>query len=112
VLALLNQPRLVILDELTQGRDPTARRDVWAAIGQLRDAGTTVLLVTHEMDEAEALHDRVVAMRAGRVLDARAAQPADRPPRRLGHGSLVDATRVHSGRGAVAPPAVIGAAAR
>jgi ABC-2 type transport system ATP-binding protein len=70
VLALLNQPRLVILDELTQGLDPAARREVWAAIRQLRDAGTTVLLVTHEMDEAEALCDSVVVMRAGRVVDA------------------------------------------
>jgi ABC-2 type transport system ATP-binding protein len=70
VLALLNRPRLVILDELTQGLDPAARRGVWAAVRQLHDAGTTVLLVTHEMDEAEALCDRVVVMRAGRVLDA------------------------------------------
>jgi ABC-2 type transport system ATP-binding protein len=70
VLALLNRPRLVILDELTQGLDPAARRDVWAAVAQLRAAGTTVLLVTHELDEAEALCDRVIAMRAGRVLDA------------------------------------------
>jgi ABC-2 type transport system ATP-binding protein len=70
VLALLNRPRLVILDELTQGLDPAARREVWAAVRRLRDAGTTVLLVTHEVDEAEALCDRVVVMRAGRVLDA------------------------------------------
>jgi ABC-2 type transport system ATP-binding protein len=70
VLALLNRPRLVILDELTQGLDPAARREVWTAIRQLHDAGTTVLLVTHEMDEAEALCDRVVVLRAGRVLDA------------------------------------------
>ncbi len=70
VLALLNQPRLVILDELTQGLDPAARRDVWSAVMQLRDAGTTVLLVTHELDEAEALCGRVVAMRSGQVLDA------------------------------------------
>jgi ABC-2 type transport system ATP-binding protein len=69
VLALLNRPRLVILDELTQGLDPAARREVWAAVRRLHDAGTTVLLVTHEMDEAEALCDRVVVMRAGRVLD-------------------------------------------
>jgi ABC-2 type transport system ATP-binding protein len=68
VLALLNQPELVILDELTQGLDPSARRDVWAAVKRLREGGTTVLLVTHELDEAEALCDRVVAMRAGRVL--------------------------------------------
>jgi ABC-2 type transport system ATP-binding protein len=69
VLALLNSPRLVVLDELTQGLDPAARRTVWAAVRQLHDSGTTVLLVTHEMDEAEALCDRVVVMRGGRVID-------------------------------------------
>ncbi len=69
VLALLNRPRLVILDELTQGLDPAARRNVWAAVDQLRRTGVTVLLVTHELSEAEALCDRVIAMRAGRVLD-------------------------------------------
>ena len=70
ILALLNRPRLVILDELTQGLDPAARREVWAAVAQLRDGGTTVLLVTHELDEAEALCGRVVAMRSGQVLDS------------------------------------------
>jgi ABC-2 type transport system ATP-binding protein len=75
VLALLNRPRLVILDELTQGLDPAARRGVWDAIRQLNDDGTTVLLVTHEMDEAEILCDRVLVMRSGRVLDA--GTPAD-----------------------------------
>ena len=69
VLALLNQPRLVILDELTQGLDPAARREVWSAVVQLRETATTVLLVTHELDEAELLCDQVIAMRAGRVLD-------------------------------------------
>jgi ABC-2 type transport system ATP-binding protein len=79
VLALLNRPRLLILDELTQGLDPAARRTVWLAVDRLRDTGTTVLLVTHELDEAEALCDRVVAMRAGRVLDAgRPAELIDR----------------------------------
>lgn len=75
VLALINRPRLVILDELTQGLDPAARRDVWAAVDQLRSDGTAVLLVTHELDEAEALCDRVIAVRAGRVLDS--GPPAD-----------------------------------
>jgi ABC-2 type transport system ATP-binding protein len=75
VLALLNRPKLVILDELTQGLDPAARRDVWDAIRSLRDAGTTVLLVTHYMDEAEALCDRVAVMDRGRVLDV--GPPAD-----------------------------------
>src|SRR5262245_23115202 len=75
VLALLNRPYLVILDELTQGLDPAARRNVWTAVRQLHYAGTTVLLVTHEMDEAEALCDRIVVMRAGRILDV--GRPAD-----------------------------------
>jgi ABC-2 type transport system ATP-binding protein len=69
VLALVNRPRLVFLDELTQGMDPAARGEVWGAIDELRREGTTVVLVTHDLGEAEALCDRVVAMRAGRVLD-------------------------------------------
>ena len=81
VLALLNRPRLVILDELTQGLDPAARRNVWAAIRQLHEDGTTVLLVTHEMDEAEALCDRIVVMRAGRVARRRHARRAGGPSR-------------------------------
>ena len=84
VLALVNRPRLVVLDELTQGLDPAARRNVWSAIDQLRADGTAVLLVTHELDEAERLCDRVLAMRAGRVLDSG-------PPRDLvaRHGGAV-----------------------
>ena len=70
VLALLNQPRLVILDELTQGLDPAARRTVWEAIAALRSDGTTVLLVTHELQEAQELCDQVVAMRCGMALAA------------------------------------------
>ncbi len=69
-LALLNEPRVVFFDELTQGLDPLARSDVWRAIREVRDRGTTVVLVTHFMDEAEALCDRVAVMRAGRVVDA------------------------------------------
>jgi ABC-2 type transport system ATP-binding protein len=86
VLALLNRPRLVILDELTQGLDPAARRSVWAAVRQLHDEGTTVVLVTHEMDEAEELCGRVVVMRAGRVLDAGA--PADLVDRHAGTATV------------------------
>jgi ABC-2 type transport system ATP-binding protein len=83
VLALLGSPRLVILDELTQGLDPAARREVWSAVSELRRDGTTVLLVTHELDEAEALCDRVVAMRDGRVLDqGKPAELVDRHGRR------------------------------
>jgi ABC-2 type transport system ATP-binding protein len=75
VLALLNRPQLVFLDELTQGLDPAARRNVWAAVGQLRDEGATVVLVTHELDEAEVLCDRVIVMRGGKVIDE--GPPAD-----------------------------------
>jgi ABC-2 type transport system ATP-binding protein len=69
-LALLNEPRVVFFDELTQGLDPLARSDVWRAIREVRERGTTVVLVTHFMDEAEALCDRVAVMRGGRVVDA------------------------------------------
>jgi ABC-2 type transport system ATP-binding protein len=86
VLALLNRPRLVILDELTQGLDPAARREVWAAVAQLRADGTTVLLVTHELDEAEALCDTVIAIRAGRVLDA--GRPAELVARHAGWATV------------------------
>jgi ABC-2 type transport system ATP-binding protein len=86
VLALLNRPRLVILDELTQGLDPAARRNAWDAVRQLHDEGTTVLLVTHEIDEAEALCGQVVAMREGRVLDAGA--PADLVDRHAGTATI------------------------
>ena len=68
-LALVNQPDLVFLDEMTTGLDPVARRDAWDVIRQVRERGTTVVLVTHFMDEAEALCDRVAIFRSGRVVD-------------------------------------------
>lgn len=68
-LALLNDPEIVFLDELTQGLDPSARTEVWTLIEQVRDRGTTVVLVTHFMNEAEALCDRVAVMRSGRLVD-------------------------------------------
>jgi ABC-2 type transport system ATP-binding protein len=68
-LALLNDPRVVFFDELTQGLDPLARADVWGAIRDVRARGTTVVLVTHFMDEAEALCGRVAVMRGGRIVD-------------------------------------------
>ena len=67
-LALVNRPRLVFLDELTQGLDPAARRETWGLVEQARDGGATVVLVTHDMDEAERLCDRVAVMTDGRVV--------------------------------------------
>jgi ABC-2 type transport system ATP-binding protein len=66
-LALVNEPEIVFLDELTQGLDPAARRVVWGLVQQIRDRGTTVVLVTHLTEEAEVLCDRVVVMRDGRL---------------------------------------------
>ncbi|ADB50893.1 ABC transporter ATP-binding protein [Conexibacter woesei] len=67
-LALVNRPRVVFLDELTQGLDPSARRDTWRLVEQARDDGATVVLVTHDMDEAERLCDRVAVLHEGRLL--------------------------------------------
>lgn len=67
-LALVNGPELVFLDEMTTGLDPAARRDAWDLIREIRDRGATVVLVTHFMDEAERLCDRLAIVEAGRVV--------------------------------------------
>jgi ABC-2 type transport system ATP-binding protein len=67
-LALVGNPELAILDELTTGLDPQARRDTWDVIERVRQRGVTVVLVTHFMEEAERLCDRVVLVDAGRVV--------------------------------------------
>jgi len=74
-LALVGNPRVAVLDELTTGLDPQARRDTWQLIRSVRDRGVTVVLVTHFMDEAERLCDRLAVINAGRVaaLDTPAA---------------------------------------
>ncbi len=66
-LALVGEPRIAILDELTTGLDPQARRDTWELIEKVRDRGITVILVTHFMEEAERLCDRVAVIDTGRV---------------------------------------------
>ena len=66
--ALLNEPRLLILDEPTTGLDPQARRLVWERIRTLKRAGTTILLTTHYMEEAAQLCDRLIIMDAGRIV--------------------------------------------
>lgn len=65
---LINQPRIVFLDEPSTGLDPKARRDLWALIRQIRDRGTTIILTTHYMDEAEQLCDRVAIMDSGQII--------------------------------------------
>ncbi|RGA02505.1 ABC transporter ATP-binding protein [Microbispora triticiradicis] len=66
-LALVGSPRVAILDELTTGLDPQARRETWELVTRIRDRGVTVLLVTHFMEEVERLCDRVAVISRGRV---------------------------------------------
>src|SRR5690606_27094259 len=66
-LALVNEPEIVFLDEMTTGLDPAARRAAWDLVREVRRRGTTVVLVTHFMDAAEDLCDRTAVFRRGRV---------------------------------------------
>jgi ABC-2 type transport system ATP-binding protein len=68
VLALIGQPEIAILDELTAGLDPEARRETWDLIEGVRDSGVTIVLVTHFMEEAERLCDRVALIDRGTVI--------------------------------------------
>jgi ABC-2 type transport system ATP-binding protein len=67
-LALVNDPELVFLDEMTTGLDPAARHTAWDLVRAVRDAGTTVVLVTHVMEEAERLCDRVAVLERGTIV--------------------------------------------
>ncbi len=67
-LALIGRPKIAVLDEMTTGLDPRARRDAWGLIEQMRDRGVTIVLVTHFMEEAERLCDRVALIDRGRVV--------------------------------------------
>lgn len=67
-LGLVGQPELLFLDEPTTGFDPQARRDVWQLLEDVRDAGATILLTTHGLDEAERLADRVAVLADGRIV--------------------------------------------
>ena len=74
-LALIGNPELLFLDEPTTGFDPGARRAAWETIRSLRSLGTTILLTTHYLDEAEQLADRVAVLREGRIV--RVGTPAE-----------------------------------
>jgi ABC-2 type transport system ATP-binding protein len=83
-LALIGRPRVAILDELTTGLDPVARRDTWRLIDGIRNTGVTIMLITHFMTEAERLCDRVAIMHDGRLV-------ALGTPAELGRPTLEDA---------------------
>ncbi|WP_416437765.1 ABC transporter ATP-binding protein [Phnomibacter sp. MR] len=65
---LINKPRIIFLDEPTTGLDPQARRNLWDLVKRIRSEGTTVIITTHYMDEAEVLCDRVAIMDAGTII--------------------------------------------
>jgi ABC-2 type transport system ATP-binding protein len=67
-VAMVNEPQVLFLDEPTTGLDPQARRNLWELIKDIRKRGTTVLLTTHYLDEAEVLCDRVAIMDAGKII--------------------------------------------
>jgi len=81
--SLINQPDLLILDEPTTGLDPQSRQQVWARLEELKNAGLTILLTTHYMEEAARLCDRLVIMDRGQVLV---------------EGKPIDLIRRHAGR--------------
>ena len=65
---LINKPKIIFLDEPTTGLDPQARRNLWDLIKSIRDNGTTVIITTHYMDEAEQLCDRIAIMDEGKII--------------------------------------------
>jgi len=87
-LALVNQPKVVFLDEPTTGLDPGARRDLWQTILNVRASGTTVVLTTHYMEEADVLCDRVAVMDRGKVI---ACDTPTALVRRLGEQATITA---------------------
>ncbi|MFD4644544.1 ABC transporter ATP-binding protein [Lentzea sp. NPDC058436] len=84
-LGIIGRPELVFLDEPTTGFDPEARRQFWGLIKLLASEGTTILLTTHYLDEAEALADRVAVLAGGRIV-------AEGTPQTLGGRAHADAT--------------------
>src|SRR5690348_11775085 len=90
VLALIGRPEIAVLDELTTGLDPEARRDTWKLIEGIRDRGVTIVLVTHLMEEAERLCDRVALIDRGRVV------ALDRPAAMSTRASTSQRIRMHS----------------
>lgn len=100
-LGIIGRPALLFLDEPTTGFDPGARRGAWDVVRALRDEGTTVVLTTHYLDEAEALADRVCVVAAGRVL-------AQGPPEALAGRGDAPATVRFALRDGPLPPVVPG----
>lgn len=95
-LALVNKPRVVFLDEPTTGLDPGARRELWQTVRNVRASGTTVVLTTHYMEEADVLCDRVAIMERGKVI---ACDTPTALVRSLGDQASIQARTVSGGFG-------------
>jgi ABC-2 type transport system ATP-binding protein len=96
-LALINDPELVFLDELTTGLDPQARRAIWDLVRDIRGRGKTVLLTTHLMEEAERLCDRVAIIDHGRIVDV--GRPGDLVARHCPERTVIVTTREAAAHG-------------
>lgn len=93
--ALVNEPKVLFLDEPTTGLDPQAKRNLWDLVSSLNAAGMTIVLTTHNMEEAEHLCDRIAIMDHGRIIAEDAPQQlilthAPEPPQARLHGNLED----------------------
>jgi ABC-2 type transport system ATP-binding protein len=109
-LALINDPEVVFLDELTTGLDPQARRAIWELVRGIRDRGKTVFLTTHLMEEAERLCDRVAIIDHGRIVDI--DSPAGLVRRHCPERTLVIDTDDESAADALAAVAGVSSAVR
>jgi ABC-2 type transport system ATP-binding protein len=88
-IALLNSPKILLLDEPTTGLDPTARREIWKILEKLKQQGTTMILTTHYMEEAEVLCERILIMDKGQFI---ASGTLDELNARHGEGDLIEIT--------------------
>ncbi|HVQ41605.1 MAG TPA: ABC transporter ATP-binding protein [Vicinamibacterales bacterium] len=109
-LALINDPDVVFLDELTTGLDPQARRAIWELVRSIRDRGKTVVLTTHLMEEAERLCDRVAIIDHGRIVDI--DSPAGLVNRHCPERTIVIATEDDGVIGALREIAGVGSVTR
>ncbi len=102
--ALVNSPTILFLDEPTTGLDPQAKHNLWALVRNLNEQGTTIVLTTHNMEEAEKLCDRIAIMDQGRIVAAGEPaaliqQHAPEPPKAPLHGTIEDVFLALTGHG-------------
>ena len=102
--ALVNEPKVLFLDEPTTGLDPQAKRNLWDLVRELNQSGTTIVLTTHNMEEAESLCDRIAIMDHGKIVAEDTPQNlilkhAPEPPTAALHGNIEDVFLALTGHG-------------